>query len=47
MKENNIGYGAINHPIDRDLYCGYSGIIKDKCPKVLEQKMMGMENLKE
>lgn len=32
MKESGIGYGSINHPIDRDPVCGYTGIIKDKCP---------------
>ena len=32
MKESGIGYGSINHPIDRDPICGYSGIIKDVCP---------------
>lgn len=32
MKESGIGYGSINHPIDRDPVCGYSGIIKDECP---------------
>ena len=32
MAENNIGYGAINHPIDRDPVCGYNGIINDSCP---------------
>jgi len=32
MKENDIGYGAINHPVDRDPVCGYVGIIKDVCP---------------
>lgn len=32
MKENNIGYGAINHPVDRDPCCGYTGIIGDECP---------------
>lgn len=32
MKENGIGYGAINHPVDRDPVCGYTGIIGDKCP---------------
>lgn len=32
MKENGIGYGSINHPIDRDPVCGYSGIIHDTCP---------------
>ena len=33
MKENGIGYGAINHPVDRDPVCGYTGIIYDVCPK--------------
>lgn len=33
MKEAGIGYGAINHPVDRDPVCGYIGIIKDVCPK--------------
>ncbi|MCR4890165.1 MAG: anaerobic ribonucleoside triphosphate reductase [Ruminococcus sp.] len=32
MKESGIGYGAINHPVDRDPCCGYTGIIGDKCP---------------
>jgi len=32
MKENDIGYGAINHPVDRDPVCGYIGIIGDICP---------------
>jgi ribonucleoside-triphosphate reductase len=33
MKENGIGYGAINHPVDRDPVCGFTGIIGDSCPK--------------
>lgn len=33
MKESGIGYGSINHPVDRDPVCGYSGIIDDVCPK--------------
>ena len=33
MKESGIGYGAINHPVDRDLICGYTGVINDVCPK--------------
>ncbi|MCR5075515.1 MAG: anaerobic ribonucleoside triphosphate reductase [Ruminococcus sp.] len=32
MKESGIGYGAINHPVDRDPCCGYTGIIGDVCP---------------
>ena len=34
MKESGIGYGSINHPVDRDPVCGYNGIIdNDVCPK--------------
>lgn len=33
MKENDIGYGSINHPVDRDPVCGYTGIIGDVCPR--------------
>ena len=33
MKELGIGYGSINHPLDRDPVCGYSGVIAgDVCP---------------
>ena len=32
MKEAGIGYGAINHPLDRDPVCGYTGVIGDTCP---------------
>ena len=33
MKENGIGYGSINHPVDRDPCCGYTGIIDNECPQ--------------
>ena len=33
MKEQGIGYGSINHPVDRDPCCGFNGIIGDTCPK--------------
>ena len=33
MKEAGIGYGAINHPIDRDPVCGYTGTIGEVCPR--------------
>ena len=33
MKESGIGYGSVNHPVDRDPVCGFSGVIKgDICP---------------
>ena len=33
MHDCGIGYGSINHPVDRDPVCGYTGIIKDVCPR--------------
>ena len=32
MHDQGIGYGSINHPVDRDPVCGYNGIIDDECP---------------
>ena len=32
MKEKGIGYGAVNHPLDRDPVCGFNGIINNECP---------------
>ena len=32
MKESGIGYGAVNHPVDRDPVCGFTGVINDQCP---------------
>ena len=33
MALHGIGYGSVNHPLDRDPVCGYRGIIDDVCPK--------------
>ena len=33
MHDFGIGYGSINHPVDRDPVCGYVGIIGDVCPR--------------
>ena len=33
MGKCGIGYGSINHPVDRDPVCRYNGIIGDTCPK--------------
>ncbi|MDR1621669.1 MAG: anaerobic ribonucleoside triphosphate reductase [Synergistaceae bacterium] len=32
MKEAGVGYGSINHPLDRDPVCGYTGVIGEVCP---------------
>ncbi|WP_283609686.1 anaerobic ribonucleoside triphosphate reductase [Faecalispora anaeroviscerum] len=33
MKDAGIGYGSVNHPVDRDPVCGFNGIIDNECPK--------------
>ena len=33
MKDCGMGYGSVNHPVDRDPVCGYNGIIEDVCPQ--------------
>jgi ribonucleoside-triphosphate reductase len=33
MHDAGIGYGSVNHPVDRDPVCGYSGIIGEVCPR--------------
>ena len=33
MHDSGIGYGSVNHPVDRDPVCGYNGIIDNVCPK--------------
>ena len=33
MKECGVGYGSINHPVDRCPVCNYVGVIDDVCPR--------------
>ncbi|MDD2966679.1 MAG: anaerobic ribonucleoside triphosphate reductase [Desulfovibrionaceae bacterium] len=33
MQAEGIGYGSINHAVDYDPVCGYTGIINDICPR--------------
>ena len=33
MKESGIGYGSVNHPVDRDPVCGFTGVIDEVCPR--------------
>ena len=49
MKESGIGYGSINHPVDRDPLCGYTGIIDNECPKcgrTEEEGQLGFERIR-
>ena len=32
MVDKDMGYISINHPVDRDPVCGYTGIIQNECP---------------
>ncbi|MCL2044841.1 MAG: anaerobic ribonucleoside triphosphate reductase [Oscillospiraceae bacterium] len=33
MQQSGMGFGSVNHPVDRDPVCGFTGIIGDECPK--------------
>ncbi len=41
MKESGVGYGSINHPVDRDPVCGYTGIIDNECPGCQRKEIEG------
>ena len=43
MHDAGVGYGAINHPVDRDPVCGYTGIIDDVCPQCKRKEEDGLE----
>ena len=49
MKESGVGYGSINHPVDRDPICGFTGVIDDVCPRCgrREGEAVSMERLNE
>jgi ribonucleoside-triphosphate reductase len=44
MKESGIGYGSVNHPVDRDPVCGFNGIIDNECPKCHRKEGDGNPN---
>ena len=41
MKEAGVGYGSVNHPVDRDPECGYTGIINEECPRCRRREKEG------
>lgn len=43
MKESEIGYGSINHPVDRCPICGFGGIIGNKCPECHVRESDGVQ----
>ena len=47
MKEFGVGYGSINHPVDRDPICGFSGVIDGNiCPKCGRKEFYSKDNTK-
>jgi len=46
MKKAGIGYGSINHPVDRDPVCGYLGVINDTCPRCGRKEYEGVSERK-
>ena len=49
MHDCGIGYGSINHPVDRDPICGYVGVIGEGCPRCgrREGEAVSPERIKE
>lgn len=49
MHDKGIGYGSVNHPVDRDPVCGYTGVINGECPRCgrKEGEGVSVERLKE
>ena len=49
MKECGVGYGSVNHPVDRDPVCGYTGVIDEVCPRCgrREGEAVPVEKLRE
>ena len=49
MHDQGIGYGSINHPVDRDPICGYVGVIGEVCPRCgrREGEAVSPERIKE
>ena len=33
MQKSGVGFGSVNHPVDRDPLCRFTGVIGDECPK--------------
>ena len=38
MHDNNVSYGSVNHPVNRDPVCGYVGVIGDVCPRCVRRE---------
>ena len=45
MKDENIGYGSINHPVDTCKDCGYKGVIYAACPNCKSENISRMRRI--
>lgn len=46
MQKYGVGYGSINHPVDRCLNCNHKGIINMECPKCGNQEETKIERIR-
>lgn len=46
MAASEMGYGSINHPVDRCKCCGYNGIIENVCPTCTNDDEMMIERIR-
>lgn len=45
MKDSGVGYGSINHPVDRCAECGLQTIIEEECPKCGSSNIVRMRRI--
>ncbi len=45
MKDTEIGYGSINHPVDTCNACGYRGIIYHQCPVCKSERIARLRRI--
>ncbi|MGG0239933.1 anaerobic ribonucleoside triphosphate reductase [Bacillus rhizoplanae] len=46
MAQYGVGYGSINHPVDRCKCCGYHGIIGNECPSCGNENERDLERIR-
>lgn len=46
MAEHGVGYGSINHPVDRCKCCSYHGVIGNECPSCGNEDEANIERIR-
>lgn len=46
MGHYEVGYGSINHPVDRCKSCGYSGLLEKECPNCGNDDEVNIERIR-